>query len=231
LPFLRMVRGRENCRNGWGRGSLMKRMGATLRAIRQQRKLTLQEVEERSRIFAEQRGDDSYRISIDWLDRLEREQHGFTANNLIVLAHIYNVKPEQLLGPDSLGSDEPPDETSLLSPESDPSPGPYRRGFIGKHDRTLEPLVPAGSVVQIDTRKREISPRKQWAHPLQRPLYFLKTRDAYFCGWCELDPLGEWLTLAPHPLSPVSNRTWKYPEEVEIVGRVVAVRTRFTPAT
>jgi transcriptional regulator with XRE-family HTH domain len=212
----------------------MKRIGDTLRAVRQQRKLSLREVAELSRIFAQKRGDDSYRISTSWLGRLEREQHGLTLNKLIVLAHIYNVKPEQLLGPsypDSLGFDQPPDETSLVSPESGPSSGPYRWGIIGKYDRTLEPLVPAGSVVQIDTRRREIPPHKEWAHPLQRPLYFLKARDAYFCGWCELDPLGEWLTLVPHPLSPASNRSWKYPEEVEIMGRVIALTTRFTPAT
>jgi transcriptional regulator with XRE-family HTH domain len=212
----------------------MKRIGDMLRAVRQQRKLTLREVAERSRIFAQERGDDSYRISSSWLGRLEREQHELTLNKLIVLAEIYNVKPEELLGsgyPDSLGIDQPPDETSLVSPESGPSSMPYRWAFIGKRDRTLEPLIPAGSVVQIDTRRREIPPHKEWAHPLQRPLYFLKTRDAYFCGWCELDPLGELLTLVPHPLSPVSNRTWKYPEDVEIMGRIIAVTTRFTPAT
>jgi hypothetical protein len=37
------------------RGSLMKQIGGTLRAIRQQRKLTLREVDERCRIFAEER--------------------------------------------------------------------------------------------------------------------------------------------------------------------------------
>jgi transcriptional regulator with XRE-family HTH domain len=212
----------------------MKRIGGTLRAVRQQRKLTLQEVEERCRIFAQERGDDSYRISASWLGRLEKEQHGVTVNKLIVLAHIYDVKPEQLLGsiyPDSLGRDQPPDETTLLSPESSPSAGPYKWGILGKHDRTLEPLVPAGSIVQIDTRRREISPHKDWARELQRPIYFLMTRDTYFCGWCELDPPGEWLTLVPHPLSPASSRSWKHPEEVEIMGRVVAVSTRFTPAT
>ena len=212
----------------------MKPIRGTLRALRQQRKLTLREVEERSHIFAQERGDNSYRISTSWLGRLEREQRGLSVNKLIALAHIYNVKPEQLVGstyPDSSLSDQPPDETSLLSPETGPSSEPYRWGIIGKHDRTLEPLVPTGSVVRIDTRRREISPRKEWAHPLQRPLYFLKVRGAYFCGWCELDPLGEWLTLVPHSLSPVSNRSWKYPEEVEIIGRVVAVNTRFTPAT
>jgi transcriptional regulator with XRE-family HTH domain len=176
------------------KGSLMERIGGTLGAIRLQRKLSLREVEERSRIFAQERGDNSYRISASWLGRLEKKQHGLTAKKLIALAHIYDVKPEQLIGsiyPDSLGRDPPPDETTLLSPESGPSPAPYKWGIIGKHDRTLEPLIPTGSIVQIDTRRREIPPRKEWARELQRPIYFLRAGDACFCGWCEFDPIGE----------------------------------------
>jgi transcriptional regulator with XRE-family HTH domain len=209
----------------------MERIGGTLGAIRLQRKLSLREVEERSRIFAHERGDNSYRISASFLSRLEKNQHGLTANKLIALAHIYDVKPEKLIGsiyPDSLGRDPPPDETTLLSPES--RPAPYKWGIIGKHDRTLEPLIPTGSVVQIDTRRREISPNKESARELQRPIYFLKTGDAYFCGWCELDPLEEILTLVPHSLSPASSRRWKYRKEIETIGRVVAIIIRYAPS-
>jgi transcriptional regulator with XRE-family HTH domain len=211
----------------------MERIGGTLGAIRLQRKLSLREVEERSRVFAQERFDNSYRISASWLCRLEKKQHGLTVNKLMVLAHIYDLKPEVLfrtMYPDSLGRDPPHDETTLLSPESGPSPAPYKWGIIGKHDRTLEPLVPGGSIVQIDARRREISPRKEYEHELQRPIYFLTTGDAYFCGWCELDPLGEILTLVPHPLSPASGRRWKYRKEIETIGRVVAVMIRSTPS-
>lgn len=203
----------------------MEWINGTLGAIRLQRKLSLREVEQRSRIFAQEMGDDSYRVSASWLGRLEKDPQKLTVNKLVVLAHIYDVKAEQLLGsiyPEFLGRD-PPDETTLLSPISGPSPGPYRWGIIGKHDRTLEPMVPTGSIVQIDTRKREISRCKEWARELQRPIYFLTTGDAYFCGWCEFDPLEELLTLVPHPLSPASSRRWKYHKEVETIGRVVAV--------
>jgi transcriptional regulator with XRE-family HTH domain len=211
----------------------MEPISGTLGAIRRQRKLSLREVEERSRIFARERGDNAYGISASWLARLEKKQHGLTVNKLIVLAHIYDVKPEQLLGsiyPESLGRDPPPDETTLFAPEIAPSPTPYKWGIIGKHDRSLEPLIPTGSIVQIDTRRREVSTRKDWARELQRPIYLLKTVDAYFCGWCELDPLGELLTLVPHPLSPATIRSWQYRKEVEIIGRVVAVILRFTPS-
>ena len=127
-------------------------------------------------------------------------------------------------------ADPPPDETTLLSPESGPSPAPYKLGIIGNHDRTLEPLIPTGSIVLIDTRKREISPHKDWARELQRPIYFLTTGDAYFCGWCDFAPLGELLTLVPQPLSPASSRRGKYRKEVETIGRVVTVIIRFRPS-
>jgi transcriptional regulator with XRE-family HTH domain len=125
--------------------------------------------------------------------------------------------------PDTPGPVQPPEETTLLSPEHGSLPLPYKRGIIGKGDRTLDPMIPAGSIVQIDSRNRAISSRKDWTHEFHRPIYFLMTRDSYVCGWCELDRQSEWLTLIPHPLSPASSRRWKYREEVENLGRVAFV--------
>jgi transcriptional regulator with XRE-family HTH domain len=130
------------------------------------------------------------------------------------------------LVPDSIHAVDPPHETGVLSVEHGPSPTPYRRGITGKGDRTLEPMIPAGSIVHIDTQKRAISSRRTWAHEFQRPIYFLMTRDAYVCGWCELDKDSEWLTLVPHPLSHASSRRWRYRTEIESLGRVVAVAVR-----
>jgi transcriptional regulator with XRE-family HTH domain len=127
---------------------------------------------------------------------------------------------------DTLDPDPPPDDTKLLSPENGVVPGAYRRGIIGKRDLTLDPMIPAGSIVQIDTQKRAISSRKDWTHEFQRPIYFLMTRDAYVCGWCELDKASDWLTLIPHPLSPASSRRWKYRTEIENIGRVIVVAIR-----
>jgi len=131
--------------------------------------------------------------------------------------------------PDTLGTDQPPDETTLLAVESGNLLPPYRRGIIGKRDLTLDPMIPAGSIVQIDTQKRAISSRKDWTHEFQRPIYFLMTRDAYVCGWCELDKASDWLTLIPHPLSPASSRRWRYRKEIENLGRVIFVAIRLTP--
>jgi transcriptional regulator with XRE-family HTH domain len=123
-------------------------------------------------------------------------------------------------------ADQLPDETVLLPIGGVLSQIPYRRGIIGKRDRTLEPMIPPTSIVHIDTQKRSISLRKEWKHEFQRPIYFLMTREGYVCGWCELDKKSEWLTLVPHPLSPVSGRRWKYRTEIENLGRVVAVAIR-----
>lgn len=75
----------------------MERIGVNLRTVRQQWRLSLREVEQRSLRLAEQWGDQSYQISASWLNRLEREEHELTASRLIALAYIYNVCPEQLL--------------------------------------------------------------------------------------------------------------------------------------
>jgi transcriptional regulator with XRE-family HTH domain len=119
-----------------------------------------------------------------------------------------------------------PDETTLLPTEGGPSRTPYLRGIIGRLDQTLSPMIPAGSIVQIDTSKREIAPKIDWTHELQRPVYFLKTKDEYLCGWCELDEESQWLTLIPHPLSSALSRRWRYGTEVEILGRVMSIVIR-----
>jgi transcriptional regulator with XRE-family HTH domain len=240
------------CKKGW----FVNPLGVGLRTIRQQLKLTLREVEERSLHFAREWGKKHYQISASWLVRVEREEHELTVNKLIVLSYIYNLPAGQLLRaidpvdlrpmllrplsipnatmltggpleeraryllPDTRDPVQPPDETTLLSAGDDSLEGPYRRGIIGKRDRTLDPMIPAGSIVHIDSRKRAISSRKNWTHEFHRPIYFLMTRDSYLCGWCELDRQSEWLTLIPHPLSPASSRRWKYRKEIENIGRV-----------
>jgi transcriptional regulator with XRE-family HTH domain len=117
-------------------------------------------------------------------------------------------------------------ETTLLPTENGPSRTPYLRGIIGKRDLTLEPMIPAGSIVQIDPRQRAIASKKDWTHEFQRPIYFLKTKDGYVCGWCELDEESQWLTLVPHPLSSAPSGRWRYGTEVENLGRVMGVVIR-----
>jgi hypothetical protein len=225
-----------NVQEGW----FMKGTGAKLGRIRRQWRLSLREVEQRSLRFAEEWGDPSCRISASWLNRLEREEHELTVNKLVVLAYIYNIHPEQLLSSRQTGHvqplemtqlsnsdltapNDPPEKTALLPAENGSLYTPYRRGIIGKLDQGLDPMIPAGSMVQIETRKRTITSWKDCIHEIQRPIYFLMTRDTYICCWCELDKNSDWLTLIPHPLSSAPSRRWKYPQDIENVGRVTAV--------
>jgi hypothetical protein len=128
--------------------------------------------------------------------------------------------------PDKLVTDPPPEETTLLPSDQGVLPAHYRRGVIGRRDRTLEPMIRAGSIVLIDTQKRAIASRKDWNHEFDRPIYFLLTRTGYVSGFCELDKQAEWLTLVPHPLSYETSRRWKYKKEIEVVGMVAGVFMR-----
>jgi transcriptional regulator with XRE-family HTH domain len=128
--------------------------------------------------------------------------------------------------PDSFLSDPPPETTTLLPSAKEPLPAHYCRGVIGRRDRVLEPMVRAGSIVLIDTRKRAIASRKEWTHEFDRPIYFLITRTGYVSGFCELDKESEWLTLVPHPLSYEASKRWRFRKEIEVVGTVAAVFSR-----
>ncbi len=241
----------------------MEGIGSQLRAARTRWGLTLREVEERTLRLAQQWGNPAYRISASWLDRVERENRGLSATKLIVLAVVYGLTAEQMLGlcppantnlaqleqisspnatllltsgpleehakiwlPDKLVTDPPPEETTLLPSDQGVLPVHYRRGVIGRRDRTLEPMIRAGSIVLIDTQKRAIASRKEWNHEFDRPIYFLLTRTGYVSGFCELDKEAEWLTLVPHPLSYESNKRWKYKKEIEVIGTVAGVFMR-----
>jgi hypothetical protein len=130
--------------------------------------------------------------------------------------------------PDSLVTDTPPESTALLPSEPGLLPNHYRRGIIGRQDRTLEPMIRAGSIVLIDTQKRSIAGRREWNHEFDRPIYFLMTREGYVSGFCELDRETDWLTVIPHALSFESNRRWRFKKEIEVVGTVVATVVRRT---
>jgi transcriptional regulator with XRE-family HTH domain len=158
-----------------------------------------------------------YNVSTEQLLRSIHPENGQNLTIRQLSSQNANVLPTEgpieasCLLPDTLVSAQPPgDETTLLSARNAQSRAPYRWGIIGKRDTTLDPMVPAGSFVQIDTQKRAISTRRNWTHEFQRPIYFLMTRDAYVCGWCELDKNSDWLTLIPHPLSRAPNRRWRY---------------------
>jgi transcriptional regulator with XRE-family HTH domain len=94
-------------------------------------------------------------------------------------------------------------------------------GYVGTEDFTLDPVIRAGSLVQIDPRQTKIV-KGVWPSEHARPVYFFELRDnRYACCWCEQE--GNRLLLVPSPLSPVQIRLLRYPQDVEVVGRVTGV--------
>jgi hypothetical protein len=119
-----------------------------------------------------------------------------------------------------------PDGTTLRTSEQGVLPSRYKKGVIGQRDRILEPMIPGGSIVLIDTQKRAIASRKEWTHEFDRPIYFMVTRTGFVSGFCELDKGAEWLTLVPHPLSYETSKRWRYKKEIEVIGTVAGVLMR-----
>ena len=149
-------------------------------------------------------------------------------NATMLLGHGPLEQHARVWVPDKLVTDPPPEDTMLLPSDQGVLPAHYRRGIIGRRDRTLEPMVLAGSIVLIDTQKRAIAGRKDWTNEFDRPIYFLFTRTGYVCGFCELDKKAEWLKLVPHMLSyeVKEESRWRYRKEVEVIGTVAGLFTR-----
>jgi len=96
-------------------------------------------------------------------------------------------------------------------------------GFVGLEDRRMVPLLRPGSVVLVDTGVRQMED-DCWTSEHDRPMYFVDVRDGYRCGWFHQLP-GR-LVLQPHPLSRSAPESWRWPEEAEIVGKVIGVVMR-----
>lgn len=93
---------------------------------------------------------------------------------------------------------------------------------LGLGDFTMYPMIRPGALLKIDTSQNKLvtSARR---NEYERPIYFIELRDAYACGWCELQ--GNQLLIIPHHSSPEIVRRFTYPREAEIVGRVVGYST------
>ena len=107
-------------------------------------------------------------------------------------------------------------------PKFDPLPQVLSYGYIGLDDFTMYPLIRPGSFVGLDTTQNKLRPAG-WRSEHERPIYFLEHRHGYSCGWCELQ--DKQLLLIPHHSSHVSVQCFAFPNEVEIVGRVVKFST------
>jgi transcriptional regulator with XRE-family HTH domain len=99
----------------------------------------------------------------------------------------------------------------------------YTYGYVGSEDLTMYPLLLPGSFIQID-EERSRAVNGNWRSEIERPIYFVETREGFLCSWCSVRP-GE-IVLQPHPLSPVLPRILKHPQEAEVIGQVVGIAMR-----
>ena len=95
-------------------------------------------------------------------------------------------------------------------------------GHLGLADFTMDPMIRPGALLKIDTNHNKLT-TVAWHNEYERPIFFIELREAYACGWCELQ--GNQLLIIPHHSSPASVRRFTYPREAEIVGRVIAYST------
>lgn len=95
-------------------------------------------------------------------------------------------------------------------------------GHLGLTDFTMYPMIRPNALLKIDTGQNKLAPIA-WRNEYERPVFFIELREAYACGWCELQ--GNQLLIIPHHSSPAGVRRFTYPREAEIVGRVIGYST------
>ena len=106
--------------------------------------------------------------------------------------------------PDDLITDPLPEQTMLLQSDRKMLE-PFRRGIIGKDDRTMEPMILARSMVLIDSQKRALASRKDWTNGFDSPIYFLFARNEYYSvsvNWIRSSVVN----ACPYPVTKTNNR-------------------------
>jgi transcriptional regulator with XRE-family HTH domain len=242
VPPAEMAAATTLMRPGWAPGvgrtplSLHTLPGESLRRLRLRLGLTTRKVAEHSRRVALERGSREFAISHARLVQIENERSSPSIQKLFSLGEIYGVEAGELLDlflnpgkPRQLHSSPGIRDTRVVSISGE-SPWPddfqlanRRYGLIGLDDRTMDPLVRPGALVQIDESAKFVG-TAAWRNEFERPIYFLETRSGYICSWCDAAP-GQIISI-PHSLSPCHARALAYPREVEVIGRVTAVAGR-----
>ena len=233
--------------------------GQTLKSLRNKHNITVREVEQASRRIADVKGDKRFCISNGWLAQLENGVSEpsicklFSLSviyhaNFLDLVRLYNVdvddkeKYEPVANPHltQLISDGNGHQastlpaTSLLSELGAQLAGGEDRApsiiyaHLGSSDLTMYPMIRPGAQLKIDTSQHKLT-AGTWHNEHERPIFFIELREAFACGWCELQ--GNQLLIIPHPSSPASVRRFTYPREAEIVGRVVGYSTDCVEST
>lgn len=244
--------------------------GKRLRAVRIRLGLSTRDVERLSEQIAEEKKDQAFSVSHNWVSDVENGRFRPRLAKLYALCLIYKCDINEILGLFGLNVlDLGKERGSIALPHTHLVPPVLRQadsmavsspklsvklalertnllhrmveslgemplfllqhagrrdllyGYVGTEDYTLDPLIRAGSLVQIDPRQTKVT-KGVWPSEHERPVYFFELRDnRYACSWCELE--GSRLLLVPSPQSPVQIRQLRYPHDAEIVGRVTGI--------
>jgi transcriptional regulator with XRE-family HTH domain len=188
--------------------------GRKLKSLRNERNITVREVEQASRRIADVKGDKRFCISNGWLAQIENGVSEPSICKLFSLSIIYHASFLDLVRLYDVDVDEKEkyeDRTAGII-----------YAHLGSSDFTMYPIIRPGAFLKIDTSQNQLA-TAAWRNEYERPIFFIELREAYACGWCELQ--GNQLLIIPHPSSPAGVRRFTYPREAEIVGRVIGYST------
>ncbi len=90
--------------------------------------------------------------------------------------------------------------------------------LIGKADGMMWPLLPPGSLLQLDQRVRTISDGT--FAEAERPVYLIEYRNRFFC--CHVERRGDTLRL-------ISHRESGWPAAIPVLTKEARVRGQVTP--
>lgn len=90
--------------------------------------------------------------------------------------------------------------------------------LIGLQDRMMWPLLPPGSLLQLDQKVKTIADGA-WPE-FERPIYLIECRNRFYC--CHAQRRGETLRLISHLESP-------WPPSVSVHSKEAKVRGQLTP--
>ena len=96
----------------------------------------------------------------------------------------------------------------------------YMYGYMGSEDFTMYPLLPPGTFLQVDEARNKIE-QALWRSELERPIYFVETREGYTCCWCSLK--GETSYCIHIRFRRCRCEVLRHPQEAEVIGQVVGI--------
>jgi hypothetical protein len=98
--------------------------------------------------------------------------------------------------------------------------GQFRLGIVAANDETMGEMIPAGSVVVIDTTHHSVE-MGDWKSIRERPIYFVWHENGFSCSWCYVT--RDTLFIVPYPTSHQPVQIFKTPRAATVIGRVIHV--------